>query len=66
MAIMGSSGSGKTTFLNYLTRNVIDLKEPSFKILHDQGSPSNFILCSPRPLVTLAIVFSYKKKYKVF
>ena len=36
MAIMGSSGSGKTTFLNYLTRNVIDLKEPSFKILHDQ------------------------------
>jgi len=26
MAIMGSSGSGKTTFLNYLTRNIIDLK----------------------------------------
>ena len=24
MAIMGSSGSGKTTFLNYLTRNIND------------------------------------------
>ena len=24
-AIMGSSGSGKTTFLNFLTRNIIDL-----------------------------------------
>ena len=25
-AIMGSSGSGKSTFLNFLTRNIIDLK----------------------------------------
>ena len=36
MAIMGSSGSGKTTFMNYLTRNVIELKESlSFEVSSD-------------------------------